>query len=337
METIQNANDLKGAERAAVVMLALGEEASRPLWESLDEDELRELTRAISTLGTVRAEVVEDLLLGFVDNLASTGAIMGSTASAQRMLRSILPADKANLILEDIKGPAGKTMWDKLSNVNERVLCGYLSSEHPQTIAVILARISPDQAARVLSGLPDLLAEEVVARMLNLGPVQKEVLEQIEQTLRTEFMATLSRGVERDRHEAMAEIFNNFDRHTERRFLEVLDQKNPSASERIRTLMFVFEDLVRLSSPDMQTLIRHVDKSDLAMALKGAAPEVAQSFYDNMSDRASKILRDDIDIMGPVRLREVDTAQQGIVDQARKLAEEGEIFLSKTSDEELVY
>ncbi|HNS85898.1 MAG TPA: flagellar motor switch protein FliG [Parvularculaceae bacterium] len=335
--TILSADDLTGAERAAVVMLALGEEASKPLWASFDEDELRDVSLAISKLGSVASEVVESLLYDFVTNLSSTGAISGSAASAQRFLRNVLPADKAESILEDIKGPAGKTMWDKLANVNERVLSGYLRNEHPQTVAVILSRVKPDHAAKVIAAMPPLFAEEVIARMLSLGPVQKEVLDQIELTLRTEFMAALTRGQDRDPYDAVAEIFNNFDRTTERRFMEALEMKNPGAAERIRSLMFVFEDLVRLDAQDMQTLLRFVDKSDLALALKGAAENVAAHFFANMSERATSILRDDIEIMGPVRVKEVDQAQHKIVETAKQLAEDGSIFLSKSDEEELVY
>ncbi|MCA8888709.1 MAG: flagellar motor switch protein FliG [Parvularculaceae bacterium] len=336
-KTITAANDLSGAERAAVVMLALGEEASKTIWASFDEDELREVTIAISHLGSVTAEVVEELLYSFVANLSSTGTVTGSAASAQRFLRNVLPADKADLILEDIKGPAGKTMWDKLANVNERVLAGYLRNEHPQTVAVILSRIRAEHAAKVIGAMPALFGEEVINRMLSLAPVQKDVLDQIEQTLRTEFMAALSRGHDKDPYESMAEIFNHFDRSVERRFMDALENKNPSAAERIRSLMFVFEDLVRLDGQDMQTLLRFADKSVLATALKGAREDVAAHFFANMSERAANILKDDIEIMGPTRLKEVDQAQVKIVELARRLAEEGEIFLSKSSDEELVY
>lgn len=336
-QTITTAEQLSGAERAAVVMLAIGQEASKPLWASLEEDELRDVTLAISKLGSVTADVVEELLLQFVQNLSSTGSITGSVDSARRLLQNVLPHDKASSILEEIKGPAGKTMWDKLANVNERVLAGYLKNEHPQTIAVIISRIKADHAAKIIAALPDMLGEEVINRMLSLGPVQQDVLDQIEQTLRTEFMAALSRGEDKDPHEAMAEIFNNFDRATERRYIEALQQKNPTAAERIKTLMFVFEDLLRIDGQDIQVLLRFVDKSILAKALKGAREDVSAHFFENMSERASNILRDDIDIMGPTRLREIDKAQTQIVETAKKLAEDGEIFLVKSNEEELVY
>jgi len=334
---ITDVTQLSGAQRTAVVMLALGEESGKPLWESFDDDELREITLAITKLGAVTADVVEALLFDFVSNLSSTGSITGSVDSAKRFLKTILPDDKVASILEDVKGPAGRTMWDKLANVNERTLAGYLRNEHPQTVAVILSRIKPEHAAKVISALPDMMAEEVMNRMLALGPVQKDVLDQIEQTLRTEFMAALSRGQEKDAHEAMAEIFNNFDRQTERRFMETLENKNPTAAEKIKSLMFVFEDLVRLDGTDIQILLRHLDKSVLATALKGANETMTNLFYSNMSERASTILRDDIDIMGPVRVREVELAQSKIVEIAKRLAEEGEIYLSKTSDDEVIY
>ncbi len=336
-QTITRTEQLSGAERAAVVMLAIGEDASKPLWASLDEDELREVTLAISKLGSVTSDVVEELLHEFVQSLSSVGAVMGSVDSARRLLENVLPEDKVSSILEEIKGPAGKTMWDKLANVNERVLASYLKNEHPQTIAVILSRIKPEHAAKVIGVLPDMLGEEVINRMLTLGPVQKDVLDQIEQTLRTEFMAALSRGEDKDPYEAMAEIFNNFDRATERRFIDALDRKNSAAAEKIKSLMFVFEDLMRLDGQDMQVLLRFVDKSVLAKALKGANEDVRRHFFLNMSERAANILRDDIDIMGPTRLREIDAAQSKVVEIAKGLAEEGEIFLAKSNEEELVY
>ncbi|MEO1251218.1 MAG: flagellar motor switch protein FliG [Pseudomonadota bacterium] len=336
-KTVTSPDQLSGAERAAVVMLALGEDSGKPLWESFDEDELRELTLAITNLGSVTADVVESLLFEFVKNLSATGTITGSVDSARRFLKNILPEERVATILEDIKGPAGRTMWDKLANVNERTLAGYLRNEHPQTVAVILSRIRPEHAAKVLSALPERDSEEVMNRMLSLGPVQKEVLDRIEQTLRTEFMAGLARAPEKDCYESMAEIFNNFDRAMEKRFLETLEAKNPTAAEKIKSLMFVFEDLARLDGSAVQILLRHVDKSVLATALKGADETMRTLFFSNISERASTILRDDIDIMGPVRVREVEQAQQQIVQTAKQLAENGEIYLSKNADDEVIY
>lgn len=335
--TVVAASDLTGPQKAAVVMLALGEDASQPLWRSFDEDELREVTLAITTLGAVTSEVVEELLFEFVGRLSNAGPITGSLDSARRLLQGVLPDDKVALILDEARGPAGKTMWDKLGNVNERVLSGYLKNEHPQTVAVIVSRIKPEHAARVLAALPELLGEEVINRLLTLGPVQKDALDQIEKTLRTEFISTLARGVDRDPAAAVAEIFNHFERSVERRRMSALERKNPGAAAKIKAMMFVFEDLVRLDSKDMQTLLRRIDKSELAVALKGAGDEVKTHFFKSMSERAASILRDDIDILGPMRLRDIDAAQARIVETARALTDDGEIYFSKTSDEEVIY
>jgi flagellar motor switch protein FliG len=167
--------------------------------------------------------------------------------------------------------------------------------------------------------------------------VQKEVLERVEATLRTEFMSSLSQTRRRDAHEVMAEIFNNFDRQTETRFMTSLEEANREAAERIKTLMFTFDDLVRLDAGSAQTLMRHVDKNKLGVALKGATETVREFFLKNMSSRAAKMLVDDMQALGPVRLRDVDEAQTLLVNLAKDLAAKGEIVLSKSRDEELVY
>lgn len=328
---------LTGPERAAVIILALGEENARPLWESFDDEELREVTLAITRLGAVTSDMVESLMLDFVDSFANTGPVSGSADTARRMLESVMPKDKADSILADIKGPAGRTMWDKLGNVNAAILARYLAKEHPQTVAVILSRINCEHAGQVISQMPTMMAEETVNRMLTLGPVQKDVLEEIERTLQSEFITSLTESQGQDTFEMMAEIFNSFDRQTERRFMENLEQKNPEAAERIKALMFIFDDLMHIDDHDVQILLRHLDKSILAIALKGASADVSALFYRNMSERAAKILRDDIDIMRPLRAREVETAQQKIVETAKKLSDDGKIYLSKREDNEVIY
>jgi flagellar motor switch protein FliG len=229
-------------------------------------------------------------------------------------------------------------MWEKLSNVQEEVLANYLKNEYPQTVAVVLSKIRPEHAARVLAILPEELALDVVNRMLRMEAVQKEVLERLELTLRTEFMSNLSQTRRRDAHEVMAEIFNNFDRQTETRFLTALEEDNRESAERIKTLMFTFDDLVKLDPGSAQTLMRHIEKDKLAVALKGAAEPVRQFFMNNMSTRAAKMLVDDMGAMGPVRLRDVDEAQVLLVNLAKDLAAKGEIVISKSrGEEELIY
>ncbi|HLU92249.1 MAG TPA: flagellar motor switch protein FliG, partial [Pedomonas sp.] len=232
----------------------------------------------------------------------------------------------------------GRTMWDKLGNVNEAVLASYLKNEYPQTVAVVLQKIRPDHAARVLATLPEDFAMEVVLRMLRMEAVQKEVLDKVEQTLRVEFMSNLARTTRRDSHETIAEIFNFLDRQAEDRFLAALEERNRDSAEKIRALMFTFEDLARLDAGGVQTLLRNVEKDRLALALKGTSDKLRDLFFDNMSERAAKILREDMEAMGPVRLRDVDEAQQYMVNVAKALADSGEILLADAKgDDELVY
>jgi flagellar motor switch protein FliG len=329
---------LTGPERAAVLMLALGEKYGGKIFSMLDDDELREISVVMSTLGTIDAESVEQLLLEFVSQMSATGALMGNYDATERLLQQYLPPERVGGIMEEIRGPAGRNMWEKLANVQEEVLANYLKNEYPQTVAVVLSKMRAEHAARVLAILPEDLALDCVARMLKMESVQKEVIDRVEQTLRTEFMSNLSQTRRRDAHEVMAEIFNNFDRQTETRFITALEQENRDSAERIKALMFTFDDLVKLDTASAQTMMRKIDKDKLGIALKGANEAVREFFFKNMSSRAAKMLVDDMQAMGPVRLRDVDEAQAMLVNIAKDLAAKGEIMISKgRGDEELIY
>lgn len=334
---VEDARKLTGPEKAAVILLSLGEDHTR-LWQGLDEDEIKEISQAMASLGTVSATVVEELLVEFVSGMSGSGAVMGSFEQTQRLLASFMPGDRVEGLMEEIRGPAGRTMWDKLGNVNEAVLANYLKNEYPQTVAVVLSKVKPDHASRVLTSLPEDFALECVQRMLRMEPVQREILDKIEQTLRTEFMSNLARTSKRDSHEMMADIFNSFDRQTEARFIGALEERNREAAERIRALMFVFEDLAKLDPGGIQTLLRAVEKDSLGLALKGASESLRELFFSNMSERAAKIMREDMESMGPVRLKDVDQAQMAMVQVAKDLAAKGEIMLvGQGGDDELIY
>jgi len=334
---VDDSKKLTGPEKAAVILLSLGEEHTR-LWESLDEEEIKEISQAMATLGNVQANVVEDVMVEFVSGAGGAGSLMGSFEQTQRLLGAFLDPDKVDSLMEEIRGPAGRTMWDKLGNVNEVVLANYLKNEYPQTVAVVLSKVKSEHAARVLTALPEDFALECVQRMLRMEPVQREILDKIEQTLRTEFMSNLARTSKRDSHEMMAEIFNNFDRQTESRFVTALEERNREAAERIRALMFVFEDLSKLDPGGVQTLLRAVEKDQLGLAMKGASDSLREMFFSNMSERAAKIMREDMESMGPVRLKDVDNAQTAMVQVAKDLAAKGEIMLAgQGGDDELIY
>jgi flagellar motor switch protein FliG len=202
---------------------------------------------------------------------------------------------------------------------------------------LVLSRVRADHAAKVLQLLPEAFAMEVVMRMLRMESVQKEVLEGVERTLRSEFMSNLARTQRRDAHEIMADIFNNLDRAAETRFLTALEERNREAAERIKSLMFTFDDLVRITGSGIQVLLRTVEKEKLALALKGASETIRDLFFKNLSERAGKMLREDIEALGPVRLKDVEEAQATIVAIAKDLAASGQIVLSDGREEELVY
>ena len=327
---------LSGPQKAATLMLALGEEQASQIFSKLHEDEIRDLSQAMAALGTVSAGQVQEVVTEFSSLLGQTGHLTGSFEVTERMLLRTLPRDRVAQIMEEIRGPAGRTMWDKLGNVNEAVLANYLKNEYPQTVAVVMSKVKPDHAARVLSLLPEGFAMEVVMRMLRMETVQKEALDGLERTLRSEFMSNLARGQRRDAHEVMAEIFNNLDRAAETRILTALEERHRESAEKIRALMFTFDDLQRLDGAGVQVLLRAVPKDKLVLALKGASEPLREMFLRNLTERASKLLKDDLSALGPVRLRDVDEAQATIVLQAKDLAAQGQIQLADGREDEMV-
>src|SRR5581483_10586633 len=302
-------------------------------------EEIKEISQVMSNLGSVASSVIEKLMVDFVSQMSGTGSLMGSYESTERLIARFMPQEKVSQIMEEIRGPAGRTMWDKLANVNESVLANFLKNEYPQTVAVVLSKIKPEHAARVLGQLPEAFAMEVIMRMLRMESVQKEILDDVERTLRSEFMSNLARTTRRDPHESMAEIFNSLDRTTESRFIAALEERNRDSAERIKALMFTFEDLGRLDPGSVQTLLRNVDKAKLAVGLKGASEPLRDLFFANMSERAGKLLREEINALGPVRLRDVDEAQMYMVALAKELAAKDEIVIAdkRGGDDELIY
>ena len=325
---------LKGPQKAAIFMLAVGDAHAAKLFEMMEDDEIRQLSQAMSQLGRVDAETVERLFVEFADSLSSTGGLVGSYESTERLLYGALDGERVKGIMEDIRGPAGRTMWEKLENVNEAVLANYFKNEYPQTVAVVMSKIKPDHASRVLGMLPENFSMEVIMRMLRMEAVQKEVLDDIEKTLRTEFMTNLARTARRDSHEMMADIFNALDRGTEARFMTALEERNRESAEKIQALMFTFDDLSRLDDGGIQVLMRQVEKDQLAMSLKGASDEVRDMFFKNMSERAGKMMKEDMEAMGAVRLKDVDEAQAAVVISAKALADSGEIVISTGGDDD---
>lgn len=329
---------LSGSDKAAIFLLALGEDHATKVFEHMDDDEIMDISQTMAGLGRVGANVVERLFVDFAEQMSTTNSLIGSMDSTERLLLKVLGSDKVDEIMEEIRGPAGRTMWEKLGNVNEEILASFLQKEYPQTVSVVLSKINSDHAARVLALLPDAFAMEVIHRMLKMESVQKEVLDDVERTLKTEFMTNLAKTQRRDSHELMAEIFNSLERATEAKFLDDLEGSAPDSAEKIRSLMFTFDDLVKLDPSAIQTLVRAIDKDKLPTALKGAADTIKDLFFSNMSERAAKIMNEDMEAMGPVRLKDVEEAQTYIVNVAKDLEGRGEIIIATGAEEdEMIY
>ncbi len=309
-----DAQRLMGPEKAAVFMLALGNEQSAKLFEMMDDEEIRELSQIMSGLGSINAHTIEQLFVDFADQISGAGSLVGSYDSTERLLYSSLPQERVEQIMEEIRGPAGRTMWDKLDNVDEAVLANYFKNEYPQTVAVVMTKLRAEHAARVIAALPENFAMEVIMRMLRMESVQKEVLDNVEQTLRKEFMANLARSTRRDSHELMADIFNNLDRNAENRCMIGIEERNHESAERTKALMFTFDDLSRIDSGGIQTILREIEKDKLALALKGASNEVKKLFLENLSKRAARAFAEDDLEAAEVRLQ-IGRAVNGLVEQ----------------------
>jgi flagellar motor switch protein FliG len=285
-------------------MLALGPEYLVKLFELMDDEEIRDLSTNMANLGGVESSTVEGLFVKFADQLSGGGKnLTGSFDSTERLLFQSLTKYRVNQIMEEIRSPAGRTMWDNLDNMNEAVLANYFKNEYPQTVAVVLSKIKPEHASKVLALLPENFAMEVIMRMLRMEAVQKYVLDNIDGTLRTEFMTNLARSAKQDSHEMMADIFNGLDRNTENQFMSGLEGRNRESAEKIKSLMFTFDDLSNVDAAGVQVLLRQVEKYQLAMALKGGSDDVKDLFFSNMSERAGKMIKEDMEAMGAVQFR----------------------------------
>src|SRR5713226_9605106 len=317
MRSREDIRSLTGPEKAAILVLSLGEDHTAKIFSLMDDEEIKEISQTMANLGTINSTIVERLFVDFADTISATGSLVGTYESTERLLAKVLGKDRVNNIMEEIRGPAGRTMWDKLGNVNEVVLANYLKNEYPQTVAVVLSKIKADHAGRVLAQLPESFAMEVVMRMLRMEAVQKEVLDDVERTLRNEFFSSLARTNRRDSHELIAEIFFSLAPTTENRFITALEERNRDSAERIKALMFTFEDLGKVDAVAIQTILRSADKQKVPLALKGASETLRELFFSNMSERAAKILKEEMQAMGPVRLRDVEEAQGYLVALAK--------------------
>ena len=327
---------LPGPVRAAILLLALGERDGAPIWQALNDKEIRTVSMIMAHLGSVSKIDLMKTAAEFVQEVSASD-LSGTPEATEKLLLGTLPRNRAKNFIEEIKAPSSPDLWDKLSYIRPEQLAVFLKNEYPQTAAVVLCHLRSEQAARVLARLPTDFATDVVDRMLRLEGIAPEVMEGIEEMLKTEFVAGDLPGRKGDPIEQVAQIFNSFEPKTESRFLAALDTVNRNASQKLRALMFLFEDLGKIDQNSAQVLMRAIERDVLMKALKGATTGMREFFLALMSQRAQKGFMDDMETMGPIRLREVDEAQRAIINLAKDLAAKGEIMLaSNASDDEMI-
>jgi flagellar motor switch protein FliG len=327
---------LKGAQKVAIVMLSMSEQNATKLFSMLSEDEIREVSHAMSHLGSVSQDVVDKILQQFITSFSGDGNYFGNLQTTKKLLERVLDKDRVDSLMEEIQGPQGKNTWEKLGNVNEEMLAIYLRNEHPQTAALVISKMNPEHSAKILGNLPESFAYEVIVRMLNMGSVKREVLDRVERILRAEFISSISKTQKRDTFEMMADIFNSLDSNSEVRYMSMLEKKFPEAADKIKNLMFTFEDLIKIDTKGIQTLLRAIDKSKLTVALKGSSDKIRDLFLSNMSQRAARIIQEELESLGPIRVREVDESQSEIINVAKELIAKGEIDLAEGESDEYI-
>ncbi|HEX3011049.1 MAG TPA: flagellar motor switch protein FliG [Syntrophomonadaceae bacterium] len=329
---------LNGRQKAANFLIYLGPEKSAQLFKHLNEEEIEQLTLEIANVRQVPKDKVGDINREFYEMaLASQYIGQGGINYARDVLERAYGEDKTVEIISRISASLQVRPFDFMRKTEPQQLLNFIQSEHPQTIALVLAYLDPDKAASILSALPPERQSEVAKRIAIMDTTSPDVIKEVERVLERKLSSiapqelTNAGGIK-----SVVEIINRVDRGTEKTIMEALEVQDPELAEEIKKLMFVFEDIVMIDDRSVQRVLREVESQDLALALKGASSEVSEKIYHNMSQRASDMLREDIEFMGPVRLRDVEEAQQRIVNIIRKLEDTGEIVVARGGGDEII-
>jgi flagellar motor switch protein FliG len=329
---------LSGRQKAASFLIYLGPEKSAQLFKHLNDEEIEQLTLEIANVRQVNKDKIDDIFREFYEMaLASQYIGQGGIAYAREVLERAYGEDKTVEIIGRISASLQVRPFDFMRKTEPQQLLNFIQSEHPQTIALILAYLEPEKASTILSALPPERQSEVAKRIAIMDTTSPDVIKEVERVLERKLSSiapqelTNAGGIK-----SVVEIINRVDRGTEKTIMEALEVQDPELAEEIKKLMFVFEDIVIIDDRSVQRVLREVESQDLALALKGASTEVSQKIFTNMSQRASDMLREDIEFMGPVRLRDVEEAQQRIVNIIRKLEDSGEIVVARGGGDEVV-
>ncbi|CCQ97485.1 flagellar motor switching and energizing component [[Clostridium] ultunense Esp] len=327
-----------GKEKAAILLIALGPEKSAEIFKHLNEDEIEELTLQIANMRMVSSEEKQQVIEDFYQiALAQEYISEGGINYAKEVLERALGTDKAVDIINKLTSSLHVRPFEFIRKADPNQLLNYIQNEHPQTIALILSYLQPNQSAQILASLAPEKQGEVTMRIATMDRTSPEVIKEIEKVLETKFSGMLSQDfTSTGGIQSVVDILNSADRGTEKFIMEELDMMDAELSEEIRKRMFVFEDIVSLDNRSIQRIIREIDNAQWAIALKGASEEVKEVVFTNMSKRLVEMIKEDIEFMGPVRIRDIEEAQQNIVNIIRKLEEDGEIITPRGGDEIIV-
>ncbi len=331
-------NQLSGRRKAAIILMLLGPEKASRILKLMDESEIEELTLELANLGKISEEERNEVLREFGHVLKAREFISeGGILYAKEILEKALGPEKAMEIIEKLTSSLQVKPFDFIKKADPIQLVNMLQNEHPQTIALVMSYMDPKQASMVLSALSEDLRAEVIRRIALLDRATPEIVREVEKVLERKVSAFATQSFSQvGGLDTVVEIMNSIDRTTERDILDRLSEHDPELAEEIRKHLFVFEDIVKLDDRSIQLVLREVDTRELAVALKGASDEVKEKIFKNLSKRAASMLKDELEYMGPVRVKDVEAAQQKIVEIIRRLEEAGEIVISRGGGEELI-
>jgi flagellar motor switch protein FliG len=329
---------LNGRQKAAIFLVTLGSEVSSGIFKHLREEEIEQLTFEIARIDTVEPEDRDRVLMEFQELMMAKDFITnGGIDYAKELLEKALGGTRASEIINKLTSSLQVRPFDFIRRTDPQHLLNFIQGEHPQTIALVLAYLEANKSSLILGSLPHEIQSDVARRIATMDRTSPEVLREVERVLEKKLSTlasedfTAAGGVD-----TIVEILNLVDRTTERTILETLEEEDPDLAEDIKKRMFVFEDIVLLGDRDIQKVLREVDGTELAKALKGVNSEVQDKIFRNMSKRASSVLKEDMDFMGPVRLKDVEESQQKIVSVIRKLEDSGEIVIARAGEDELI-
>lgn len=335
----ENMNNLNGPQKAAIVFLCLSNERGSAIMEQLEPAEITSVTRALAGLGTVSSSLVEEVITEFNGTMTQGADLVGNFDTAEKLLMRFMDQDRVNEIMDEIRGPLqGRNMWERLSELNEGVIARYLRGEYPQTVSAILTRMRPDITAKVLPLLPKPLMMDVVQRMIRMEAIPNEIYSDIEETLKNEFLVSAAQASSSDPHERMADVFNRVDQETLQGLFTELENAMPESLHRIKQKMFTFEDLQKLDTQALAKVIRAADGRLIPIALKGTTEEIRSVFLQCLPERSRNMLLEEMQLMGPLRMREVQDAQSELVEIAKRMSEDGQIVIPQgDEDDQMIY